>query len=639
MPEHESSAALLQQAANARLEGNHQQAIALLDEILAGDPGQIEAVLLRASMAIERGEGDAAERLFTKALERHPDNIELLVRAGDAAIGSGSVSQAKARYQAALAVDSQVTAAWNGLGACYRQSGNTADARSAYVNALQLDSSDPIAPSALGMMAAEQRQLEQARSYFQQAVAAAPQLPQLHFNLANVLSELDDLGDSATHYRRALEIAPDYVDAWVNLALVQETEGEFDEAVQSLDQALAIFPEHKRAWYLKANLLEQQSKLDEAAVALARGFALAADNPHFHLVKARLERRSGNSAAALQRLKSLRSDLIPDTLEGPIQTELGRVCDALGDSEGAFAAYTQANRVAARFWLADNPGPNEFTTRLQAIEHWLSNGVLDHWPAPVPNQDAAPVFLIGFPRSGTTLLDRILRSHGDFCVLEENSALGHLTRVIRDRFGGYPDGTPLLDETTCQQLRTNYLTNAARLGSPDSHQLLVDKLPLNTIHVGLIHRLFPSARLVFALRHPLDVILSCFMQAFEPNAAMANFFSLEQAAATYARVMDIWARYEEALPLNVHYIRYEDVVADFDNTIGSLTAFLGRPYRPEMADYYKLKGSSIKTPSYHQVSRPIYADSRYRWRRYVPYLKTSVTLLEPYLHRFGYDLP
>lgn len=639
MPKHEPLASPLQAAAEARFKGHHAHAIALLDEFLARDPNHVDALVLRAGVASDLGEGAAADRFLSMALALQPENKDLLVFAGDSALANNSTSRALARYEKALSVDSQSAAAWNGVGACHRRMGNLPAARSAYTKAMQLDSSNPVAPSALGMMAAEQRELGEAREYFTQAVAAAPQLPQSHFNLANVLSELDDLGQSVTHYQRALEIAPDYVDAWVNLALVQETQGEFDDAIESLIKALTLFPEHKRAWYLKANLLEQQSKLDEADAALERGFALAPDNPHFHLVKARLERRTGNAAAAQQRLRGLQPELIPNTLRGAVQTELGRACDAMGQSAEAFAAYAEANRLSEQSWKAENPGPNEFSERLGAVEAWLSSGVLDHWPAAIPDQDQAPVFLIGFPRSGTTLLDRILRSHGDFCVMEENSALGHLTRVIHDRFGGYPGQTTRLAETTCSQLRENYLRNAQRLASPGAHQILVDKLPLNTIHVGLIHRLFPCAKLVFALRHPLDVVLSCFMQAFEPNAAMANFFTLEQASATYVRVLNIWSRYEQALPLAVHYIRYEDVVADFDHTIGALTTFLGRTYRSEMADYYKLRGSPIKTPSYHQVSRPIYADSRYRWRRYVPYLNSSAELLAPYMRRFGYDLP
>lgn len=640
MPDHEPTTSLLREAHDARLEGDHKQAVALLSEALDREPNNVSALALRAGLASDLGDGAAAQQFLSRALALQPRNIDLMIQLGDIRLANHQPKEALQQYQQALTSDANRIAAWNGLGACHRMLGQSSDAWSAYAKAHALDPDNPVAPSALGMLAAADRQLDQARRYFEAAAAAAPQLPQSHFNLANVLSELDELEASASCYRQALALAPNYVDAWVNLALIQETQGEFDLAIQSLDQALAIFPEHKRAWYLKANLLEQQSSLEAADVALARGFALDAANPHFHLVKARLERRTGNSDAALRRLQQLDPGAIPETLLGPIRTEEGRLCDALGESAGAFAAYSEANSIAEQRWRADNPGGNEFEGRLTAIQGWLSGGALDRWPAPLADQGRTPpVFLIGFPRSGTTLLDRILRSHGDFCVMEENSALGHLTRVIDDRFGGYPEGTSKLSEPVCAQLRDNYLRNAMRLGSPEPGQVLVDKLPLNTIHVGLIHRLFPSAKLVFALRHPLDVVLSCFMQAFEPNAAMANFFSLDQAAAVYARVLDIWLAYEKALPVQVHYIKYEDVVTDFETTIRALTTYLERPYRPEMSRYYEVRGASIKTPSYHQVSRPIYADSRYRWRRYVPYLGPSTRRLEPYLQRFGYEVP
>ena len=169
-------------------------------------------------------------------------------------------------------------------------------------------------------------------------------------------------------------------------------------------------------------------------------------------------------------------------------------------------------------------------------------------------------------------------------------------------------------------------------------RLLLDKFPMNTLLVGLLHRVFPQAKFVFALRHPCDVVLSCFMQDFSLNNTMANFCTLADAVRMYTRTMELWQHYRAALPLAVHAIRYEDVVDDFDGQVAALCGFLGVPWREDLRDFSgkALARGRIDTPSYEQVSRPIYRDARYRWQRYRKYLEPHLPALQPWIERFGY---
>jgi hypothetical protein len=168
--------------------------------------------------------------------------------------------------------------------------------------------------------------------------------------------------------------------------------------------------------------------------------------------------------------------------------------------------------------------------------------------------------------------------------------------------------------------------------------VFVDKLPLNTIWAHLIWRVFPEARFILAIRHPLDVCLGCFMQHFAINSAMSSFLSLENTAAAYAAVMGLWRDLAGALPLKVHTVRYEDVVDDLAGQAAALLAFLNLPWDPAVLDHAGTARAKpiINTPSYHQVARPIYRDAAFRWRRYRPHLAGIADTVQPFVAMFGY---
>ena len=164
-------------------------------------------------------------------------------------------------------------------------------------------------------------------------------------------------------------------------------------------------------------------------------------------------------------------------------------------------------------------------------------------------------------------------------------------------------------------------------------------MPLNIAHAGLIHRLFPEAKFILALRDPRDCVLSCFMQTFLPNDAMANFLTLEDAAKFYDFVMDLWKQYEGMLPLTVHRVRYEDVVSNFDESVRSLLQFLGLPWDDAVSHYQDtaMKREQIRTPSYHQVVQPIYKRASGRWLNYRIQIQPVLGILEPWAKQFGYE--
>jgi hypothetical protein len=270
----------------------------------------------------------------------------------------------------------------------------------------------------------------------------------------------------------------------------------------------------------------------------------------------------------------------------------------------------------------------------------IGKGWLQQWrPIDAPASHPNIAFLIGFPRSGTTLLNQVLDSHDAIQALEEKPLVAKVMDVVREMPKGYPHELAEFDAFDTGYLRDVYLRAAGEHGASDRSKLLLDKFPMQTNLTGLLHRIFPQAKFVFALRHPCDVVLSCFMQNFALNNTMANFCTLADAVALYTRTMDLWQLYREQLPLDVHTMRYEDVVDDFDGQTCALCDFLGVSWNAGLRDFSAraIERGHINTPSYEQVSRPIYREARYRWERYRHHLEPFLPNLQPYIERFGYS--
>jgi hypothetical protein len=265
--------------------------------------------------------------------------------------------------------------------------------------------------------------------------------------------------------------------------------------------------------------------------------------------------------------------------------------------------------------------------------------IVEAWPAapiaPHAFDTPAPVFLVGFPRSGTTLLDQILSSHSGIVCLEESEHFSDAVGAVLTSADRVWDIAGIGD-AKIGEIREGYWR---RVGATADVRdaVVIDKFPLNIVVLPWIKRVFPEAKIIFALRDPRDVILSCYQQRFGMNAAMAQFLQLDTAAAYYDQVMSLMELCGERLALDLHEVRYEEVVADLEGSADRLCGFLGVAYEPAMLDFRAtaLK-RDIATPSARQVIEPLYDRSIGRWRRYEAHLAPVLPRLNAWAERYGY---
>lgn len=505
-------------------------------------------------------------------------------------------------------------------------------------------SSDPGAATALellGLIEGMHGDAGEARALLERANALRPDRPELLNNLAIACRKSGDPAAGAAYLRRALKRHPGFAAAWHTLAIIQQQMGDHQAALESQERVTSLEPGQAEAWASLAQIRESLHQPVAAAQAAARALQLDAGSVLATMVLARSEIRQGDAAAARARLESAlaREDLARNH-EVILRQLLGTALDRAGEPEAAFSSFVEANRIQARDYHAAysiSEGPYALPA-VRRIGDYLRQGRLDTAPTEADDGYPPPVFLMGFPRSGTTLLDRMLGAHPKLLSIEEQETLIDLQRD----FVLPPDGLERLaaldpdQATVYRQAYRRRLTDLVDV--PPAGCLIIDKLPLNTAFLPLIGRIFPDARILFAIRDPRDVCLSCFMQSFSLNAAMAHFLDLELTVEYYREVMGLGLDTLERWPLAVHRIRYEDLVADTARVVAGALDFLGLAWDDAVLDYRReLAGRHVSTPSAHQVSEPVYQRAVGRWRRYAEPMSEAIESLAPMIRRLGYD--
>lgn len=479
----------------------------------------------------------------------------------------------------------------------------------------------------LGVVALDAGDFALAHRHLQASNAVRPNA--VTINMVGVAADrMGDVDGARAAFARAGELG--LADGWRNLAV--KSTG--DARIDAYARALKLSPNDVASHAGLAQAFEARHELAWAKAHALAALKLDGSNAVARLGLGRVLMREKDFTGA-------EAAVAPIALSAQASAEqkiaalglIGDARDRRDDACGAFEAFTAANRLSLQIhaaWLTA-------TERLYHPEsvRRVTEGVagLDvaGWSAPADVR--SPIFLIGFPRSGTTLLDQILSSHSGIVCLEESEHFSDALRsVIKDA------ARVIRPETLTEDERAGVRDDYWRRVAAPVNAVIVDKYPLNIVVLPLIRRVFPNAKIILALRDPRDVVLSCYQQRFTINAAMAQFLELENAGAYYDQVMSLLELCRERLDLDLHQTRYENVVANLEGEARALCSFLGVAFESAMLNYRDtaLK-RDITTPSARQVIEPLYNRSIGRWRRYEAELAPVLPLLSVWAERYGYE--
>lgn len=599
--------------------------------------------------AAGRGEHATAIDLLAKASRRSGGDPQVDANLGQALLLAGRGRDALGPLRRARSRAGDVPAILRLLAGAAQDAGDAREAEAAYRRLIGSGATiDPGTLNNFAVLLQGQGRLIEAAELLEQAVEFGAGPEGLN-NLANLRARLGMFEAATALFGRATLAAPLRADLWRNAAIVHRDHGAPDLASASARRAVVIAPSDAASLDLLAELLERRSDLEVAERLVRRATILDPDDVDAHRLLTRIGRRRGDAAAVAAAVLPVLRRVVGRPNAYRLWFERALALDVAGDHAAAFEAFRVANETQRQSLPAgrvDPRRPFQQIDGLLAVLSELARTALapsakikasheaECWTKPEDD----PVFLVGFPRSGTTLLDQVLDSHPKVTVLEERPLVTGMIGRLAARGIDYPSGLPGLDAAAVADLRAGYFEDRDRLVTLAGDVVFVDKMPLNIVHAGLIRRIFPEARFLLALRHPVDVCLSCFMQAFELNDWMAVFSSLEETARLYRAVFSLWRETRSALDLAVHEVRYEDLTADLEVTAGAAVRFLGLDWDSRMAAFHEHARArkTLATPSFSQVTRPIYRDAVARWRRYGFATNAIATMLDQEIEAFGY---
>jgi len=533
---------------------------------------------------------------------------------------------------------------WANHAIALREGGFLKEAEAGYLTAIQLDPRNPIPRIDLGLMLIERKDYLGAREMLLDAFDLDRQLPLARVHGARACCLCQDFNgaqDLLRPWRQWLPLNDDVLQLELAKLLILLSDAGSAQAL--LEDLVSRNAAHLEAKFLLASVYERLNRIEQAEALLrsitASGLTLGpAEKQEMDHQLAKLALRRGDLLSARSLLES----------SGPRHAndmahffELAETYDKAGEPQLALQALQSAHAIQVEDLKIASP--DHFTPEAGALPTAMLPQVSPEsyrrWPKlQAPDAAHSPVFIVGFPRSGTTLLEQMLDAHPALQSMDENPFFNKLAEKLRSHDPRILDDLGVLQQRDGDELRKLYLKMVCETIDRNWDAQLVDKNPLNMLWLPIIHRLFPAAKFIFALRHPCDVILSCYMQNFRASILGAAASSIPRLAAAYVQGMERWLHDVETFKPDVLVSRYEDLVMDFPQQAQRIAQFLQLgDATPMLAfDQHARSKEYIGTPSYTQVIVPVNRKGLNRWKRYQKEFEPAWPILQPMLRHWGY---
>lgn len=570
--------------------GKPAEAVPLLQEATRLDPGAVGAWFNLGRALADSGRGKEADAAFEKSFDLSPERKSLAY--GSKAHQEGKLDEAERLYRQVLRFNPGNVDAMRLLSNILAQTQRADEAEQLLVKALTLTPDFVAARIDLGVVLREQDRFAEAIQSFRTAIAIEPENPRTHFLLGGTFAPAGLTYDAIESYRRALALNPRHAGAWLGLAHTLKTVGKTEEAVNAYKESSNLRPNNGEIYWSLANLKTYRFDDDEIA------------NMEQSLATGKLSRLS----------------------EINMLFALAKAFEDRGDYLRAWSKYADGNAKRREDEWYDPVSTEILHDAIRSVFNEALLGQRTNGGDP----DPAPIFIVGLPRSGSTLLEQILASHSQVEGTAELPYIGRVAASLNlNRADGinYPAAVRELDAENLRKLGQDYL-RYAQLHRRRGKLHFIDKMPNNFPHVGFIHLILPNARIIDARRHPLDACVSCYRQLFARGQPFTyDLMDIGEYYMQYLKMMDHW---QKVLPGRVLTVQYEELVGDFENQVRRLLDHCGLPFEETCLRFHETE-RPVRTASSEQVRRPINAEAIGRWRHYEQHLNALQEVLSPVL--------
>jgi len=552
-----------------------------------------------------------------------PDFADAHSNRGNALRALKRLPEAEAAYRRALEINPRFAPAWNNLGTTLRDLKHPQDAERAYRRALEITPNDPDTLDNLGLALKDLDRLDEAADMLRRALTIEARDPKLHVHLASVLIDQGKTDEAEQALLRALTLDSGSHDAVNLMGRVAFERGALDEALAHYQAAVALKPDLADACNNMGNALKELGRLAEAKVAYLKAIDLdpTISGTYLNLADCMRFAPGDPYLAAIEALER-QPDGLSETDRMHIDFALGKAYGDINDHRRSFAHLLRGNARKRRMTAYDEAATMALFER---TEQAFTAGLIAA-KAGLGDPSGVPIFVLGMPRSGTTLVEQILASHPDVHGAGELKNLSAVMDTMRgpDNRGTYPDFVPALDAAAIRRIGASYLAQVRALAPAAAR--ITDKMPANFFFAGLIHLALPNARIIHTMRDPVDTCISSFSKLF--TAEQSHSYDLAELGRYYRRYERLMAHWRHVLPPNrILDVRYEDVVADVEGQARRILAHCDLAWDPRCLAFHKTE-RPVRTASATQVRQPIYPDSVGRWRVHEEFLGPLLAELE-----------
>jgi tetratricopeptide (TPR) repeat protein len=604
--------------------GQLVDAVASYRRALELNPDNAETYNNLGNALKDLGQLEAAVASYSKALEIRPNFALMLINLGNVLIDLGLFDAAVASYRRALEIEPGYAEMHFNLGNILKDLGQLVDAAASYRRALELEPYYAEAHYNLGNALKDLGQLDNAVTSYSRAREIKHDFAEAHYNLGNALNELRLLDDALASYHKALEVKPDFAEAHNNLGNVLLDLNRLGDAEASYRRSIAVMPSLYDAYGNLGSALMALGKIDEAkkfinhAIEMAPGEAIPLATALKHFPFRHDDPRFNHLEAAYKQRGSL-----PLKDKIILNFAMGKAMEDIGQYELSFSAYEEGNRLhymGRPFDETEDEGFLKYTCSIFNDDVFKDCASLAE-TLPPTQDERVPIFVVGMPRSGSTLIEQILSSHSDIFGAGEITAFNSVAKKAGELLHGPINSQASL--LVLRQLGQEYLDQVWKL--VPENQYVIDKLLTNYCHLGLIHLMLPNAKIIHSTRAPMDTCFSCYALRFTHGHEYSyDPGVLGRKYLRYSKLMEHW---HNGLPNGrILDVRYEDCVANPEREARRMLDYLGLPWDPSCLKFHENK-RPVLTASVAQVRKPIYSSSVARWKHFAKNLSPLLEII------------
>ena len=566
----------------------------------------------QASALVQADRIDEALPLYQRICQSDPEDAESSFVLGTIYGRLGRLAEAESALRRTVSLLPDSAEAHLNLGQTLELLGKLGEAEQCYQRSVTLKADLTDAHESLGRLMRLRGDMHAAIPHHQKAVQLNPLLLPAHLSLAEAYSHLHAYDAAVDSISEVLRLDPDNVGAYHRLARVRIGQGLYEDALENIRKVLRLRPDHIDTKTVEAYILENMGDSPGALACLTPVLDHYHSHPEVALVYATLADFTRDYNGAITMLEDLsRTERLPETNRIQIHFALGHLYDKCGDYGSAFRHFQEGNRLS--------PQTFDAAAWQERISNLIDTFNREDMRRARRADDGSerPVFIVGMPRSGTTLVEQILSMYPEVATAGELPDLDRIAGIFQEllEHTASPHDIAQLDQEQYEGLARRYLDPLA--GRYPSALRVTDKMPQNFFHLGLIALLFPKARIIHCERDPLDTCLSCYFQIFTGYHPYA--YDLPNLGKYYRQYQRLMGHWREILDIPIFEVKYEDLVHDPENLGRAMVEFCGLTWDKRCLEFHQ-STRAVNTASFQQVRRPVYSSSLGRWRHYADYL-------------------